>query len=220
MKDFEKELAGANRLVDTALRAGMWLVGCCFVICAGLYLWKFNSGLSSSSDNWSAFGSFFGGVFGPLISGVTLVALVKTIRLQQQMMLTQKKDSERVISIQNDSLKNQLEQLDIVKSQLESARLSDFKASVIRMLEQRITYYQNSQADVLTRISILKQLSISDEEFQEAVAKLSSAMPNYKDEVSRLLKFSLKLSVMEFDNVEALRAYMDSEITLMSQDPS
>jgi hypothetical protein len=214
MKDFEQELLVANRFVDTALRVGIWLVALFLAICSGLYVWKFHSGISSKAEVWSAFGSFFGGVFSPLISGVTLVALVKTISLQHHMMVAQKRDANSVIRMQAESLKNQMDQLEIAKVQMEGSRVSDFRNSLIRTLEQRVTYYQTAQADALTRISTLKQLDEGPEVYL-SITELARLMPKYKEEVTKLLKLSLKLSVMEFATVEALRAYVAAEVTMV-----
>ncbi|WPC04210.1 hypothetical protein SBP02_15730 [Pseudomonas benzenivorans] len=50
-----------------------------------VYFYKstFSGEISSASADWSALGSFFGGVFAPVVSFVTLVAIIVTIRLQK-----------------------------------------------------------------------------------------------------------------------------------------
>ena len=64
------------------------------VLAVVLYRQSFGSGLSLEPNNWSAFGGYMGGVFGPLISFLTLLAILKTIRLQKELLDTQRTEFE------------------------------------------------------------------------------------------------------------------------------
>lgn len=209
MENFEGALAKSNRLINGSLIIGLSLLGVGFVISVGLYVNTFNGGLSSQSGDWSALGSFFGGVFGPIVSVVTLIALLKTLKLQHQTLMSQKADSERVISLQKQSYEAQAEQLLLAKGELKSAKIADFKNSVIRVFEQRITYYQNSQADALSRINTLSALGETPE-IIEAMSKMTDIMAGYKKELSKLLKASLKLAVKDFNSIEEVKDYVAS----------
>lgn len=209
MDNFEVALAKANRLINSSLIIGISLLVVGFVVSVGLYLKTFNGGLSSQSGDWSALGSFFGGVFGPIISVVTLIALLKTLKLQHQTLMSQKADSERVISVQKQAYEAQAEQLLLAKAELNSAKIADFKNSVIRVFEQRITYYQNSQADALNRISAIRGLGDTLEVF-EAIQKIAETTVLYKKDLDKLLKASLKLAVKDFNSIEEAKAYVFS----------
>lgn len=209
MENFEGALAKSNRLINGSLIIGLSLLGVGFVISVGLYMNTFNGGLSSQSGDWSALGSFFGGVFGPIVSVVTLIALLKTLKLQHQTLMSQKADSERVISLQKQSYEAQAEQLLLAKGELKSAKIADFKNSVIRVFDQRITYYQNSQADALSRINTLSTLG-DTLEIIEAMSKMADTMAGYKKELNKLLTASLKLAVKDFNSIEEVKNYVAS----------
>lgn len=57
-----------------------------------IYFFKFHSGLSSDFNKWSAFGSYIGGVYGPLLSFLSLLILAWTLF---QMKSSQKQDREQ-----------------------------------------------------------------------------------------------------------------------------
>lgn len=44
-----------------------------------IYLYKFHYGLSNDFNRWSAFGSYFGGIYGPLLSFLSLLILIRTL---------------------------------------------------------------------------------------------------------------------------------------------
>lgn len=53
------------------------------VVTSILYLAVFRYGLSSDSNDWGAFGSYFGGIVGSMVAFSALIALMKGITLQQ-----------------------------------------------------------------------------------------------------------------------------------------
>lgn len=209
MDNFEVALAKANRLINSSLIIGMVLLGAGFLISVGLYLKTFNGGLSSQSGDWSALGSFFGGVFGPIISVVTLIALLKTLKLQHQTLMSQKRDSERVIALQDKSYEAQAEQLLIAKSELNSSKIADFKNTIIRIFEQRIAYYQHSQADALARIEVIRSMG-AIEDVVDAIHEVAEKTRTYKVELEKLMKASLDFSVMDFESIDEVKAYVYS----------
>lgn len=52
------------------------------LLTAAFYSWQFGSSLSTDHTRWSEFGSFFGGLLGPVLNLLALVALVFTVGLQ------------------------------------------------------------------------------------------------------------------------------------------
>ncbi|WAT31782.1 hypothetical protein [Pseudomonas sp. GXZC] len=207
MESFRVVLDKSNRLIDRALVLGVSLLLLGLVVSVGFYLATFDGGVSNDPNKWAAFGSFFGGVFSPLVSVVTLVALLKTIRLQQQTMLSQKSDSERVIELQNQAYKAQAEQLSMAEAELLSARITDFKSSVIRVFDQRISYYQHSQADALSRIGVIKSFG----EFSgsmDAIELIADRGTLYKVELEKLLKFSLLFAIKDFNSLDEAKAFL------------
>ncbi|HHN8407519.1 TPA: putative phage abortive infection protein [Morganella morganii] len=50
----------------------------------GLYLFKFHSPLSNNHTKWGEFGSYFGGITGPLVSVMAFIGLLKSISLTKK----------------------------------------------------------------------------------------------------------------------------------------
>lgn len=47
-------------------------------LCLLPYLLKFNNGLSSNQNDFGSFGSYFGGIFGPILTFLTIIILIRT----------------------------------------------------------------------------------------------------------------------------------------------
>jgi hypothetical protein len=183
------------------------------ILAVGTYLWKFNNGISSDSGAWSNFGSFFGGVFSPLISGITLVALIKTLKIQYKTLLSQKADADRALEVQHRAFAAQAEQLELTRQEVASAKVENYKSSVMRVLEQRANFYQQSQADILTRIQMV-QSSLEQEGALESLKKLGALGVAHKFELEKVLKLSLAFSVTEFESIQAAKDYILSQVAL------
>ena len=69
-----------------ALQALIWLSAGAFWIVQGIYFYKFAPGnwfqLSDDADDWAAYGSFIGGLLGPVFSLFAFIGLLATVALQ------------------------------------------------------------------------------------------------------------------------------------------
>nr|DAE65482.1 MAG TPA: abortive infection protein [Caudoviricetes sp.] len=59
----------------------------------GLYLYEFHSPLSNNHTKWGEFGSYFGGVTGPLVSVMAFIGLLKSISLTKKQFEIQSQES-------------------------------------------------------------------------------------------------------------------------------
>lgn len=57
---------------------------------------------SAAQEAWSQFGEFVGGTLGPVLSGLTFLAMVFALLLQQEAMLTAKRDSAKTLKSLSD----------------------------------------------------------------------------------------------------------------------
>lgn len=73
----------------------LFFYGFGFVIFLSLffYLLRFHSGFSNNHTTWGEFGSYFGGVTGPLISIMAFIGLLKSISLTKKQFETQSQES-------------------------------------------------------------------------------------------------------------------------------
>lgn len=215
MESAESKISQSDKLVDRVLGFGLATIVISLVLAVGTYLWIFNNGISSDSGAWSDFGSFFGGVFSPLISGITLVALIKTLKIQYKALVSQKADAKRALEVQHRAFAAQAEQLELARQEVASTKVENYKASVMRVLEQRVNFCQQSQADILTRTQMLQGL-LGEEGALESLAKLGALGLAHKAELEKLMKLSLAFSVKEFDSVHAAKDYILSQAVLVS----
>src|SRR5207248_1879515 len=65
----------------------IWILGIPAVIVAalvvGVYAFRFGDHLSADHERWGQFGEYLGGVLGPLLSFLALLAVVGTLQLQR-----------------------------------------------------------------------------------------------------------------------------------------
>lgn len=95
-KETESRLGkGCNNEFDDNDKWNLFFYGTGFVIFLSLvlYLCEFNSGLSNNHTKWGEFGSYFGGITGPLISVMAFIGLLKSISLTKKQFEIQSQES-------------------------------------------------------------------------------------------------------------------------------
>ena len=128
---------------------------------ASYYYWEtFGSQRSSNSSDWSAFGSYFGGVFGPLISFCTLLAVLKTVYLQRELLDEQKDEFRAMNSMQSKSIAAQLEQLNLAKVESLQSEVQSYQTSQINLIELFIERQVRIVSNLEEQISATKIASI------------------------------------------------------------
>lgn len=166
---------------------GMVFLCVVLVLAIGCYLTVFNNGLSRSPDNWSAFGSFFGGVFSPLISIVTLFALIRTIGLQMD------QNAHAVAESRN-------------------ASVAAYRASQLQLLDQQINMYDRMidrydlEGERIFKLPREMLNRLSD------LAQVDRNIEKVEGEISRLIKLSLDISLCEFESVAEIKNKMEREL--------
>ncbi|KAI2693104.1 hypothetical protein [Pseudomonas sp. TNT3] len=162
------------------------------LIAAGFYFSVFNNGLSPKSDNWSDFGSFVGGLLGPAISIVTLLALLRTIDLQ-------------------------LDQSAHFVADGAKARLAEYKASQLQLLDQQILMYErmidryNIEAERVFNIRRETGNTKGNE-----LKDLDDGIQQTEQEVGKLIRLSVDVSLSSFDSIEQLRMKMVNELKIIN----
>jgi hypothetical protein len=110
--------------------------------------------VSSSGEDWSTFGEYFGGVAGPLLSFVSIILLVYTIRLQMQ----------QISEGQGEVLKRDL-LAHVTKADDEIERWLQRQLTTVSLSEQTVEF-----GDVVW--GVLQQEQVSPREFKPAVGRL------------------------------------------------
>lgn len=170
------------------LNFGLLVLAAFVVVVAGFYFSVFNFGLSKSSDSWSAFGSFFGGLVGPGISIVTLIALLRTIDLQ-------------------------LEQSSHFVMDGVSARLAEYKTTQLQLLDQQILMFER----MIDRYDAEGDRVFSLPRFEgnarvEDLKLIDQNIEETERQVERLIRLSVEISLSDFETIDQLRMKMKSEL--------
>jgi len=166
-----------------------------FVLLASLLYFYFNvfdGDVSKKPDSWSAFGSFFGGVFGPVISLVTLFALLRTIQLQKDLLVNQSTEFEALSSLQSE--------------QLSVTKLSDYKTHQLQLLHQQTTMLEQMQ-DRYNQEAERIFLHTTEFHGTRAVAlqNMDKAIADTESKISKLIKLSIKVSLTTYETIDQIR---------------
>ncbi|MBK5543265.1 hypothetical protein JFT85_00605 [Pseudomonas sp. TH04] len=201
-----KEAPFVSALLERSLRFGLIGILVLLLLFTITYLSVFNNGLSQSSDSWAAFGSFFGGVFGPVVSLVTLFAILVTIELQKGLLSTQRREFDLLNDQQRLSHQVQLQQA-------EFSKLSEYKSHQLQLLDQQVNMFErmldryNAEGERLfelgerTGVPRTGKLEIVDENINEV-----------EGQVGRLIQLSVEISLGEYSTVEEISKRMKEEL--------
>lgn len=166
-----------------------------------VYRMNFVGGFSTNSADWSAFGGYIGGILGPLVSFLTLGAVLRTVYLQRDLLNTQKAEFIKLSDQQVASLQRQDEQLQLSRDEAARAMVQNHLSNQFRLVEMFIAHQQR-QAEAMSaaafRITEIDQGTFAQrmEAAKPALDDKEVAMKN----VQELLNLSIKLSLTEFNN--------------------
>lgn len=130
---------------DRYLRFSLFMVfavGLAVIVAVCLYRSQFGGDFSGSSDKWSDFGGYVGGIFGPLVSFVTLLAVLKTVYIQRELLDAQKSEFEHMNALQQQTFESQLNQMTSAASDARALQVSAAQDTAIRVVDQHISIYE------------------------------------------------------------------------------
>jgi hypothetical protein len=152
-------------------------------------------------------GSFFGGIFGPLVAFITLIALLKTIRLQRKLLVTQQNEFNKVFDLQHETYVTQLKQLEQTEVQASTSYISSYQSTSLRMLEQQISLNQSiierctkSSYELIDRLTLQKPGASQGQIDQLLVQKEQSERT-----INELSQLAIKLSLQEYKSLDILK---------------
>ena len=86
------------------------------------YTYNFSDEISKEHERWGTFGDYFGGLLNPVLSFLSLIALLLTIILQNQELFETRKEIKQSREAQEKSEEALKEQSETLKKQLEEAK--------------------------------------------------------------------------------------------------
>lgn len=181
--------------------AGVGILAVVFLILVPLtYRWGIGSSVSHTSGEWNNFGTFVGGVLGPILSTLAFLALIYTIFLQEQQ-----------LSLARKTLKAADEDKELTQKQLTAALRTQEATSEALTVQNKATREQATQSKFFELLRLHHQLADSVKfrtgmtlfEGREALRVL------YDDEFTRVYKTTRGKSSYhaEFDKEAFLQFY-------------
>jgi hypothetical protein len=145
--------------------------------------------LSMSTETWGYFGSYFGGITGPILSFLAFIILAKTLSIQQTMATSQASEQDK---------QQKLTELDFCYKNLER-------------LESQVDKMLNEKANKLGGKTILEVLGNTTEE------NIDKSNKNIIESATALIGILSALSYLIYDIEKRLKSYYpeDEELSIL-----
>ncbi|MNF75437.1 hypothetical protein D3C84_575010 [compost metagenome] len=195
--------------LSTALTSFWFFSSASILISVAIAVWayrlKFGGVLSDNSADWSNFGSYMGGIFGPLVSFITLLAVLKTVYMQRELLDAQKHEFSELNRVQILSLEKQDEQVRHAKSESDRSKIQAYQAIQIKSIESFIDLHQRETDKLEASITKILALDGATAEKLEAAELLLVRKKSAEKKVSELVLLSLEVSFKEYESVLDLK---------------
>lgn len=177
-----------------------------FVIAICAYRLKFGGALSDNSSDWSNFGSYMGGIFGPLVSFVTLLAVLKTVYLQRELLDAQREEFDRMNAVQQQTFEAQLNQNSSIAEDAKRKRVSEFQDTVLQLLNQQISLQQEIIESIEKyEAKIHSNSALHDYQKTNAMLRTASEKAKVLNIVKELSQLSVAVAMFEYNSVAQIR---------------
>lgn len=169
----------------------------------------FSGDFSTNAQDWSAFGSYIGGLFGPLVSFVALLAVLKTVELQKELLDTQNREFEAMHTLQNRTFDSQQNQIDEAKENSRIEAVERLKDVLIGAIERRVTLYDARYARAYSRYERYKDFENKSNQgiSRRLYESVDKEMAVCDRNIHSLQALVAEMATAEFSEVEALRAF-------------
>ncbi len=177
-----------------------------FVIAICAYRLKFGGALSDNSTDWSNFGSYMGGIFGPLVSFVTLLAVLKTVYLQRELLDAQREEFDRMNTVQQQTFDAQIIQNSSIAEDAKRKSVSEFQSTVLQLLNQQISL-QEGIIDSIDKHEkqILSNSDLRNHERIQATLLAAEEKSKVLYIVKELSQLSVAVAMFEYNSVAQIR---------------
>ncbi len=175
------------------------------VIAILLYRFKIGGELASKSDEWSNFGTYIGGVLGPLISFVTLLAVLKTVYMQRDLLETQKNEF-------TDLSAKQDQQLVLAKAEAGRVKVQAYQATVLNVLESFSAEFKDDARELAVSASNVASRGLNILDSARLVESYKSREDEARKKVSEFKILALELSINEYQNTDEIKRKFGPEL--------
>lgn len=196
-----------------------WFFSCAiilFSLVAAIWIYrsKFGGALSQNSSDWSNFGSYMGGIFGPLVSFITLLAVLKTVYLQRELLDAQQKEFDRMNELQTKTFESQQSQVERAARDNLIIQVAAAQESAVRLIEMRMNMHEHDydrQHDMSFKYRAEFEKNMTEDQF-EKLKLMINHRNKARDSVDKLSKVALDISLAEFKSVVEVREFLEKSI--------
>lgn len=170
-----------------------------------VYRFKIGGELASKSVEWSNFGTYIGGVFGPLISFVTLLAVLKTVYMQRDLLETQKNEFKDLSAKQD-------QQLVLAKAEAERAKVQAYQATILNVIESFSIEFRHdaNELSIAAEKAHIAGANILDS--VNTAASYKARADSSREKVAQFKILALELSINEFTNTDEIKSRFGPEM--------
>ncbi|PYC06331.1 hypothetical protein DMX04_00395 [Pseudomonas koreensis] len=186
------------------------------------YRQSFSGDLSVKPEEWSAFGTYIGGLFGPLISFLTLIAILKTIGLQKELLKTQRSEFSAMERLQTRTLASQLSQIERADADADRRLIEESRLNVLRILDNFSVAlhkeYETKQRGYEMLLDwVMKGHSGPS---KEQITNVRGKLDEYETRLAEITTLYSELCFDDFADVASLKAYYQAGIEKIWRDLS
>lgn len=178
------------------------------------YRQMFDGYFSSESADWSNFGSYIGGLLGPAISFVTLLAVLKTVYLQRELLDAQGAEFERMHTLQQDTFKSQQLQMALAHEQAKSDEVERSRVATLAMVDRWISFVERKldrSTEGLNRVGDWTS-SGSNHVTKEQTQKLADNNSQLRGVILELMGLSERISLNDYNSAKEIQEFYDKEV--------
>ncbi|POA26370.1 MULTISPECIES: hypothetical protein [unclassified Pseudomonas] len=175
------------------------------IVAVGAYRYTFGGTLAVTSVEWSNFGGYIGGLVGPLVSFVTLLAVLKTVYMQRELLDVQKHEFNQLLEFQRLESLKQDEQLLLAKSEANRAKVHAYQTSLLNVLESFSNECRLESNEMFAAADKVSSDPLDVILGNKAVEKYKRRGNEARRKVADFKILAFELSVAEFSEVSEVR---------------
>ena len=181
-----------------------------FAVALSIYFYRqsFSGELSVRPEEWSAFGTYIGGLFGPLISFLTLIAILKTIGLQKELLDTQRSEFAAMEQLQTKALTSQLSQIKRADADADRRLVEESRLNILKILDNYSTALHKEYEDKRRGYDALLDWAMTGHAApsREQINLVRGKLDDYAKRLAALTLLYSDLCFDDFTDVASLKA--------------
>ncbi|WP_421715687.1 putative phage abortive infection protein [Arcobacter arenosus] len=179
------------------------IIGAIFILCVLMfYLIKFSHlGISNDQAIWAQFGDYFGGVLNPVFAFLAFIALLITIKLQNEALNQSKDELELTRKELEKSAKAQEEQSASLKLQNKATELQIFENTFFKLIELWVNTRTNIKYGKYYGLEAVIQIKANTKDSSDT--RFNKYIKPYIEQTLKILQY------IENSNIEEKNLYFD-----------